>query len=172
MKYLVTGHNRSGTNMLFRMVHAGGIPTLTEGKTMPLGSIGYNPNPWGFYESVVSDITDGHLVKINGIQNHQLHDDFIAAVIRREWSEVEMSHCKAFGATHGVTVDSYNKHYERLEEILSTHNIPYVVLTYSDVVRNMFTSLHKLIDIGFPINPYQAASQYTDYLYRNKAVYK
>ena len=168
MRYIVTGHNRSGTNMMFRCLVAGGIPTNVKAKQLTIGSRSYHPNPKGYFEYEGEPFPDGHIIKHNGMDPKDHDADCFAIVMKRDWLEVCASHDRAFGATHGVTKSSYEGYYEKLIKGLSKAGIGFMLVDYRDFTYSPKPVLALLKLKGLPIDIDKAVAELDDNLYRNK----
>jgi hypothetical protein len=153
MSFVVTGHNRTGSNLLFRMLVAGGLPTQVQRKELNLGSAHYHPNPHGYYEYTGEPIKAGEIIKHNGLADAGLPAELFHAVIviRRDYDEVLLSHCKCFGASHGLTKQGYQTHYKRLYAWLNKHYLKHVTVEHTDLIRAPLQTLIGLQENGIPI---------------------
>lgn len=171
MRYVVTGHARSGTTMLFRMMLAGGLNTTIQNRNLLKGSKSYHPNPHGYYEYDGEEFPDEYAIKDLGYSDTRKVDGVHLVVgIKRNYKEVAESFPRSFGAArHVPNEQQYLLHYEKIKLFCGKHGFQYIEVNYNEITKDAKRVLVKISDFGFPIDINKAVSIFEESLYRNRA---
>lgn len=128
----------------------------------------YNPNPNGYYQSALSDVSnlpDDTLVKVTVYQWPWLvlPQDFRVVVMTRNEESRLASFDLSFGGNEASTLIPY----ENGEKTLS-HYQGQITLAYEDVMREPLAAFTFLAEAGWPIDPALAATFVDPTLHRIK----
>ncbi len=179
---VVSGLPRSGTSLMMQMLHAGGMPLLSDGLREPDEN-----NPRGYHEldavkrsatdiSWVSEAED-KAVKVIAQLLYFLPNDFEFKVIfmQRDIKEVMLSQQKMLGkpASYNMSLAAvFEKEMEKVKAWERQQpNVEVLYIPYSEIVDDPRRYVHRIADfIGYPLDT-EAMRQAVDRsLYRNRNI--
>jgi hypothetical protein len=176
---IVSGLPRSGTSMMMRMLHAGGMPVLVDDKRQP-----DDDNPHGYYEfDAVKRLKHdtswlpcacGRAVKIVYALLYELDPNYQYQIIvmHRDVSEVVASQrtmLQRLGSTEAPlgamsvvkTIGRLEVEMDELEDwLLLQRNIRFIVIRYADVLSNTYATcddVRKFLHVDLDVNAMAAA---------------
>lgn len=178
MIYIVTGPNRSGTNMVAHALTTGGIPVqkdeeLCALKEAEFADKAYHGNPNGFFEGGkhCENPAEGHVLKLMPHQISKLPEgEYTVVLVYRNPHEVRDSwHRFVRFIDDSVDPKSVEEEQEYLYKHLSLRpDVKFTTLQYENIIKDPVGAFTKLRGFGFPIDPEKAASVVDPKLYRNR----
>ncbi|MBN8701445.1 MAG: alkaline phosphatase family protein [Bacteroidetes bacterium] len=181
--YVVSGLPRSGTSMLMQMLHAGGMPILTDNLRQNDSN---NPKGYFEYEKVKSLNKDkdwvveakDKCVKVVSPLIQLLPGNFNYKIIfiRRDINEILTSQQIMLGKNPKdfpvVLQQAYQKYVEQSFTWMKANpNVSYMELNYTDVVNNPLEQSENIVSfLGVDLDIEKMKRSVDGTLYRNKAV--
>lgn len=182
--YIVSGYMRSGTSMMMKCLHSGGMPVIYNKKKDQIlnkkyDREGYQPNPEGFFELGRSEfessdfprIYTDKLIKVlhwrlAGLPEYKYKIVFMT----RDPKEIEVSYLKMFQRRPPFVLHKYD---ELINDIFSELNkrgdIDVLKVSHRDVIKTPETVFTLLKENNWPItNIKKAANAVNASLYRSK----
>lgn len=162
MIYVITGHPRSGTNMMMAACIAGGMQATfdkTRERFNPVYGDGfYKPNPCGFYEigpdkscdaRYLRTLADGTLVKLSFAGIPFLpKGNYSVVVMHRHPAEIRSSYRAAFSKKEYIPPDFERWYPETMDHICGLlevrNDVDHTSLNYADVVKDPRRALQAL----------------------------
>jgi tetratricopeptide (TPR) repeat protein len=154
---IVSGLPRSGTSMMMQMLHAGGLPVMTDEKRLPDQN-----NPLGYYEyEPVKRLANetqwlanakGKVVKVISQLLYFLPASYKYKIVymKRDLDEVMKSQQKMLGKEGEISMaiyESYKKEYEKMKKWAEKRpNVSMLEINYGNVIANASDECSKIND--------------------------
>jgi hypothetical protein len=172
--YVVSGFMRTGTSMIMRALHLGGlVPVMKKSRDVMKNKFSdehYDPNVGGLYELEPQDYKsfgfpkqfEGKLIKaLNyGVPRMSVMEHGIRVIfMMRDPEEIRQSYLAFFGVQL-TNIAQYKRNMSDIIERIRNRKdvLSLSIFQYRDVVSNPVQHFQILKDVGWPIDPCKSAS--------------
>jgi predicted AlkP superfamily phosphohydrolase/phosphomutase len=178
---VVSGLPRSGTSMMMQILHAGGVPVMTDEKreadeNNPLGYFEYEPVKNLAKDSKWVGNAEGKVVKIISQLLYFLPQQYRYKIIymNRDLDEVMQSQQKMLGKSEQemsmAVYESFRQEHDKMKKWVEKRpNVSLLEMNYSNVVENPEGECLKIINfIGREMDLEKMTANVSSRLYRNR----
>lgn len=176
--YIVCGHNRTGTNMMAKSLHLGGLPIQLDEKFNTerfemYKNKAYHMQPGGFYEanSEVHRMKPGHILKLVPAYLFDIPDgNYKVICMQRPSEEILMSVERYMRNVFSGGIQTIEHGVNKINKFIeSRSDMSVLYVNYKDVIanpRDQFIIIKNFLEVDLDVN--KAASVVDPSLYRNR----